>query len=178
MSGWSQSERLPNPGTPERVVNLVADEATRAAIAKRLDLPALPMFEGVVRIRAWLDGAELRGAWKATVTYQCGVSLDRFDQALKGDFMIRVVPAGSRNAPSEDSEISLDPDADEPPDVLEGETIDVAAYLEEHLALEVDPFPRKPGVTFVQPEEPAEKSPFATLSTLRPSGRKPGAGDA
>ena len=38
----------------------------------------------------------------------------------------------------------------------------------EHLALELDPFPRKPGAVFVQPPEPTELSPFAALKSLKP----------
>jgi hypothetical protein len=42
----------------------------------------------------------------------------------------------------------------------------VAGYVTEHLALEIDPFPRKPGVEFdYQPPE-EETSPFAALKKL------------
>ena len=46
--------------------------------------------------------------------------------------------------------------------------IDLGQYAVEQLALSLDPFPRKPGAEFVQPEEPAEISPFAALKALKP----------
>ena len=48
-----------------------------------------------------------------------------------------------------------------------GDAVDVAAYVVEHLALEVDPFPRKPGAEFgyAAPEEGA--SPFDALKSLK-----------
>ena len=42
----------------------------------------------------------------------------------------------------------------------------MSGYVVEHLALELDPFPRKPGAVFVQPPEPTEISPFAALKAL------------
>jgi uncharacterized metal-binding protein YceD (DUF177 family) len=65
----------------------------------------------------------------------------------------------------------MDPEADDPPDVLEGETIDVSGYVLEHLALELDPFPRKPGAVFENPLPTAEISPFAALKALKTNGR-------
>ena len=51
---------------------------------------------------------------------------------------------------------------------IEDGKIDLGQYAVEQLALALDPFPRKPGATFVQPEEPAEISPFAALKALKP----------
>ena len=167
---WSHAARLPNAGAAETTAILVADAPTLAAIAQQLDLAAIHRLEANVRVRPWLDGAEIRGAWSATVTYTCGVTLEPFDQRLEGVFTVHAVPAGSENAPAPDAEISLDPDAPEPPDVAEGGAVDLAAYVVEHLALDLDLFPRKPGAQFVQPEEPPEPSPFGKLLQLRPGG--------
>ena len=52
--------------------------------------------------------------------------------------------------------------------VIEDGKIDLGQYAVEQLALSLDPFPRKPGAEFVQPEEPAEISPFAALKALKP----------
>jgi uncharacterized metal-binding protein YceD (DUF177 family) len=149
-------------------VTLEPDEAQRAAIAKQLGIRSLPALTADVTVKPWLDGAELAGRLEATVEYVCGVSLDPFEDRIRSDIEIRAVPRGSPNAaePESSSELELDLDAPDPPDVLEGEAIDVAAYVVEHLALELDPFPRKPGATFdYQPPE-EETSPFAALKKL------------
>lgn len=170
---WPQMVRLEEVArareTPLRR-RLVADEAARAAIAKALDLVALHRLEADLTVKPWFDGVEIHGRWSAEVEQICGVSLDPFTTPLKGSFAIRAVPAASRHAPSEADEIDLDPDAEDPPDLLEGDVVDLGAYVVEHLALEIDPFPRKPGVAFEAPPAPAEASPFAVLRNLKPGG--------
>jgi hypothetical protein len=51
---------------------------------------------------------------------------------------------------------------------LDGDRIDPAAYVVEHLALALDPFPRKPGAVFQPPEATPEASLFAVLLELKP----------
>lgn len=146
---------------------LAPDAEARAAVAKRLGLQGLPALSAEVVAKPWLDGVELTGRFKAVVEQVCGVTLEPFEQALEGEIDVRAVPPGSPHAAApEGKELELDPDAPDAPDVLEGEAVDVAGYVVEHLALEVDPFPRKPGATFdYQPPE-AETSPFAALKKL------------
>ena len=143
------------------------DEAARAEMAKTLDLVGLPAFTATLDVSPWLDGVEIRGVWKADVVQTCGLSLEDFETPLASTFLVHAVPADSPNAASEDSEVEVDPDADDPPDVLESDTIDLGAYLIEHLGLELDPFPRKPGAVFEPPETPTVISPFAALKDLK-----------
>ena len=76
----------------------------------------------------------------------------------------RLVPRGSTIS---SDEVDYDPEAPDPPDVLHGEAIDVAGYVVEHLALEIDPFARKPGVEFEYTPPDEEESPFAVLKKLQ-----------
>lgn len=165
---WDRPVKLHEIGRGPVRLKLAPDEAERAAIAKRLGLRSLPALTADVTVKPWLDGVELSGRFQAVVEQVCGVSLDPFEQPLDGDIDVRAVPAGSPHAASADGgELELDPDAPDPPDVLETDAIDVAGYVVEHLALEIDPFPRKPGVTFdYQPPE-EETSPFAALKKLQ-----------
>ena len=167
---WSVPVRLSEVQRGARTHALVADEAARARIARLLDLPALLRLEGAVTVAPWLDGAELTGRWSADLQQLCGVTAEPFDAPAAGEFTVRVVPPDSRAAPAPDAEISLDPDAEDPPDVLEGETMDLGAYLVEHLALALDPFPRAPGVEWEPPAADAEPSPFAALAALKRDG--------
>jgi uncharacterized metal-binding protein YceD (DUF177 family) len=146
---------------------LVADEAARRRIAEALDLVALDHLEATVTVAPWLDGAALRGRWRASVVQTCVVTLDPLPADLEGEFELKLAPRGSDAAPRPEIEITLDPQAEDPPDVIETDEIDVGAYVIEHLALELDPFPRTPGVEFEPPpaEEPA--SPFAILRQLK-----------
>ena len=171
---WPISIRLNEVGRTGLSMDLAADEAVRGRIAESLDLVALNAFTAVLAIKPWLDGAEIAGRWSADITQTCGVTLDPFDTALAGSFTVRVVPAGSLHAPTEDSEAIVDPEADDPPDVLEDGVIDLGAYLVEHLTLEVDPFPRKPGAVFEPPPPDSPPSPFAVLRQLNPKGSSKG----
>nr|WP_295107026.1 DUF177 domain-containing protein [uncultured Caulobacter sp.] len=141
----------------------------RKAIAKQLDLVSLEALTAEVFLTAWLDGAEISGVLRARVVQTCSATADDFETPIDARFDLRVLPANSKNAPQgeESGDLGVDPDADDPPDVLEGEKVDVSGYVIEHLALELDPFPRKPGAVFVQPPEPVELSPFAALKSLK-----------
>ncbi len=57
-------------------------------------------------------------------------------------------------------------DLDEP-DVVENGQIDLGQYVIEALGDAYDPFARKPGVVFEEPEVEAEPSPFAVLAKLK-----------
>ena len=171
-SPWSQTvrlgevSRLPAGGRIER--RLVADEVERAAIADLLNVEAIDALEADLTVSAWFDGVQIEGRWRADIVQICGVSLDPFPTALAGRFKVQAVPKGSDQAPREEGpEVVIDLEADDPPDVLESDVIDLAAYVVEHLALEIDPFPRKPGVEFVLPEQPRESSPFDALRALK-----------
>jgi uncharacterized metal-binding protein YceD (DUF177 family) len=149
-------------------VDYAPDEAARQQIAKEFGVVGVKALTAKVTVRPWLDGAELFGRFNAVVEQTCSISLEDFDEPIQGEFSLRVVPAGSPHAPlPETSEIELDAEADDPPDVLESDVIDVEAYVREYLALELDPYPRKPGVEFDYAPPQEETSPFAALKALK-----------
>ncbi len=165
---WTTKVRLHELGRGTLSVRLEPDAAERAKISKALGLVALPALTASLTLKSWMDGAEITGRFDAVVEQVCAISLDNFEQPLSGKIEIRVVPAGSAQAPEPTGgEVDYDPDAPDPPDILEGETIDLAACVIEHLALEIDPFARKPGVEFDYTPEPEPESPFAVLRKLK-----------
>lgn len=166
---WSDTLRFSEVARGPVRRRLEPDAALRKAIARYLDLVSIEALQADVQVRPWLDGAEIAGRFRAEVTQTCGVSGEPFPDTVSGDFEVRALPPGSPNAPQEETgeEIDLDPEAPDPPDVLEGETIDLAAYVLEHLSLELDPFPRKPGAVFEPPAETGAESPFAVLRLLK-----------
>lgn len=165
---WGKPIRLHELGHGAIKLSLEPDAAERARIAHDLGLESLPALKVELTVRPWLDGAELSGRFRATVEQLCSVTLEPFEQPLAGDIDVRLVPAGSVNAPGESGhELELELDAPDPPDVLEGDSIDVAGYVVEHLALEIDPFPRKSGAEFDYKSPTQEESPFAVLKNLK-----------
>ena len=140
----------------------------RDRIASELGLDGLDELDAEVEAAPWLDGARLSGRFQAQVRQTCGITLEPLTSTLSGSFERKLLPADSPNAPEEPEEAVLDPEAEDPPDLVEGETIDLGAVVVEQLALEVDPFPRKPGVVFDPGPEERPASPFAVLKDLKP----------
>ncbi len=168
---WTTPVRLHEVGRGVLNVRLEPDAAERAKVAHDLGLETLPALTVRLTLKPWFDGVEITGRFDAVVEQICAVSLDNFEHPLAGEIEVRVVPAGSPQAPAASGgELEYDPEAPDPPDVLEGDAIDLAAYVVEHLALEIDPFARKPGVEFdyTPPAEP--ESPFAVLKKLKGEG--------
>ena len=169
---WATPLRLHELGRGGLDVRLEPDAAERATVARDLGLESLPALTATLRLKPWMDGVEIAGRFDAVVEQVCAVSLDNFEQPLAGDIAVRAVPAGSPQAPAASGgEVDYDPEGPDPPDVLDGDAIDLAAYVVEHLALEIDPFARKPGVAFDFAPDPEPESPFAVLRSLK--GKQP-----
>ncbi|MBP2158371.1 MULTISPECIES: DUF177 domain-containing protein [Asticcacaulis] len=152
-------------------LDLSADEATRKRIAESFGMisldaltihaetRSLPGIKPVVRVTVTLKGE---------VTQECGVSLEPFSHAITSEIEVDVIQAADVTdevAPVGENELSLD-DLDEP-DVVSNGQIDVGQYAIEALGEAYDPFARKPGVVFEEPEAEAEPSPFAVLAKLK-----------
>lgn len=146
---------------------LEPDAAVRARIARTLDLAALDAFVAELSIKpADNAGYRLTGRIRASAVQTCGITLEPLPVEIDERFSVELVE--TIEAPEEDEiEVTLDDDA---PDLIEDGRIDLGQYAVEQLALNLDPFPRKPGAEFVQPEEPAEISPFAVLKAFKPKG--------
>jgi len=165
---WTHSVRLRDVGRGPMQIRLEPDAAQRGAIAEALGLESLPALTAELTLRPWMDGVEITGRFEAIVEQVCAVSLDNFEHPLAGEIEVRAVSAGSPQAPEPATgEVEFDPEAPDPPDVLAGDAIDLAAYVVEHLALEIDPFARKPGVEFEYTPPDEEESPFAVLKKLQ-----------
>ena len=143
--------------------HLVPDDAAKARIIKALDLASLSAFEADVKVAPGRVGWTLTGRVTATLEQVCGITLDPLPVEIDERFSVDLVEAAEPEP--DEIEVTID---DHAPDVIEDGRIDLGQYAVEQLALTLDPFPRKPGAEFVQPEEPAEISPFAVLKAFKP----------
>jgi uncharacterized metal-binding protein YceD (DUF177 family) len=160
---YSEPVRLHQIGSGV-VRTLSPDAAARARIARSLDLAALDAFEADVALKPSAAGWSLTGRVRASAVQTCGITLEPLPLQIDAPFSLSLAEAVDED--SDEIVITLD---DEAPDLVEDGQIDLGQYAVEQLALHLDPFPRKPGAEFVQPDEPAEISPFAVLKTLRSS---------
>jgi uncharacterized metal-binding protein YceD (DUF177 family) len=169
--------KVPEKG---RELVLKPTAAERSQIAAWLGIEALESLQAVVKLSRTGSGHYLyRGHFDADVVQACVVTLEPVPAHLAEDFerdfeIAPVVrhsgrrghkPAAVPAAPI----IDLDEDV---PEMLEGPVIDLAAPLLEELSLSLDPYPRKAGIEFTQPEEEpveAPDNPFAVLGKLKRS---------
>jgi uncharacterized metal-binding protein YceD (DUF177 family) len=100
------------------------------------------------------------------------VTLEPVESTIDEHFEQTFVPEGSKLArivTNEVSEMVLDPDGPDLPEVFSGDTIDAGAIVGEFAALAIDPYPRKPGVDFVDhiegdaEDNAGRRNPFAAL---------------
>ena len=143
---------------------LEPDAATRGRIAKALDLDSLDAFTAELALAPAPEGWKLSGRVRARLAQRCGITLEPLPVEIDAPFSVLLAEA--RDEASDEIVITLE---DESPDLIEDGRVDLGQYAVEQLALQLDPFPRKPGAEFVQPPEPTEISPFAVLKQLRSS---------
>ena len=167
-SAWRTWPELRVPGEE----TLTADEGSRARIARLFHLEGLDVMVASLTHEAWLDGARVWGYLEAVATRLCGVTLEPFEELVDADFDLRFVPDGSPNAPAMETELIVALDADDPPEVLGGEAVNLGAYVVEALGIALDPFPQKQGAVFDYVEPSGETSPFAILKFAKHKDRE------
>jgi len=153
-------------------LRLEADEARRQVIAEGFGMSELHGLEAQVKTRSARgnkgDIVVVSVAVKADVTQECGVTLELFRHEVGAEIEVTCAQVEKRRTDKADEpeqELSLD-DLDEP-DRIENGQIDIGQYVIEALGEAYDPFARKPGAVFEEPDTPAEPSPFAVLSQLK-----------
>lgn len=145
---------------------LEPDAETRARIARALDLQALDAFTAELKVEPTTTGWTLSGRVRADVVQTCGLTLEPLPATVDERFSVGLVEGPAPEPDQDDVEIDLEM-VDDSPDYIEDGRIDLGQYAVEQLSLALDPFPRKPGAVFVQPEEPGEISPFAVLKAMQ-----------
>lgn len=159
-------------------VQLEADQAACAALAKRLRILAVLALKADLRVLPDPAGPghfRLEGRLDAAVEQACVASLEPVRETVQEDILRRFAPESALTPQAElgeDEAEWLDPDADDPADPITGGLIDIGAVVAEELALGLDPYPRKPGAGLpdgYKPdvEEEAKVSPFAALAKLK-----------
>jgi hypothetical protein len=161
---WSVPVSVDDVPETGRHVEMSADAQTRAAIAEELELRSLESFGFSFDVtRRGQEGLHVAGAVTATVGQSCVVTLEPIESRVAEDVDVDFLPPGAPGftVPSADSEA-------DPPEPLVGKVVDLGALAVEFLILGIDPYPRKPGATFANPDTTNEEpGPFAALAKLK-----------
>lgn len=158
------------------VVTVTATPEQRALIAAMLGLDGVDRLEARYELARNGERVKLEGTIKASIRPICIVTLDPFpvevETPLKLDFAPEVPepPPRRRGDPGDETEIDIEVrlNEEDPPEPIVDGVIDLGAVTLEFLALALDPYPRKPGVSFDAPAaDNASDSPFAALAKLK-----------
>lgn len=156
--------------TRKEQVEATPDEC--AALCQRFDLRGLSGLKAQLNIRRVPGGTAVRvdGELEADVVQTCVVSLRDVESHIKAQFDT----CFTEDAPEiEEMELSHDTVAseDNTPDMILNGMIDLGEVVAQHLALELDPYPRAPGVSLAaqMAESGAEvkNRPFQILEALK-----------
>ncbi len=150
-------DRVPRGGSTEK---LIADSHECAALAKRLDVLAVHELRALLRATPWRGGGlKLDGELVAGLDQVSVVSLEAFRTEVRIPVLRYYLPEGAKASEEEDAD-----------QIADGH-VDMGEAVAETLALELDPYPRKPGEGFAsapaEEDTPAKpESPFAALKNL------------
>lgn len=150
--------RVPNLGSHEKIA---ADAKELKALAKRLDVPALHALSAELHVKPWRGGGfKVSGLLKADVEQVSVISLEAFRQV--GNFQVEryFLPASAAHGANE---------SDEDIDIIQGGIIDIGEVVAETLALELDPYPRKPGESFADGQGPEDENVHPFPAPKEPS---------
>lgn len=160
-------ERLPACG---RRFILSATEDECRFLAGRFGLVALSSFEIKIHLIPVAGGdiIQAKGEFSAEITQVCGISLREFKSSLAESFELSYTFAPADPC---SSEVSFDPQGDDPPESVVDGVVDLGDISAEYLGLALDPFPRSEGAKLVAPpgiglNEPDRGSPFLVLGGI------------
>ena len=148
-------------------VDLVADAAECASIAKQLGLVTLRAFQAHAVLERDGTAVVARGRLKASLEQACVASGEPIAERVDEAFELRFVPdPGGR--PDEEVELAAN-DLDTV--FHDGSTIPLGTALVDTLALSVEPFPRGPNAAAAMKQagvlSEEEAGPFAALAALK-----------
>lgn len=152
-----------------RQYTVTAEEAERAALARRFGLIGIDSLVGDYTVRAIGAGPLIRveGSVTASVTQKCIVTLDPVAAEIQEDIVAEYGPDEA------DLDLELTLDDEDPPEAFDNGAVDLGELTAQHLSLALDPFPRAAGAKIEEEgltEEvtiDAPNNPFAALSALK-----------
>jgi uncharacterized metal-binding protein YceD (DUF177 family) len=162
-------------------VLVIADSTERQALARRFDLLELSSMRGHGRLERLGERGELifEGWLESEVVRSCVISLEPVPASIRQPIRRRYRPAIGDEMACARAQPTAVTDLDDEDDEVErlaGHDIDLGEVFAEELGLALDPYPRAPGATVIEPElsgpyvsvgEAEPSRPFAALRALQ-----------
>jgi uncharacterized metal-binding protein YceD (DUF177 family) len=159
----------------ERVENIEASVAECAALAKRFDLRTLSGLKGKLSIDRVSDGnfIKVEGDFEADIVQSCVVSLQNVPSHVKAHFETYFTEDGKEFDQDGDFGLEIEDDIHH---VMSEGMLDLGELMAQYLSLELDPYPRAPGVSLAaQMAEVGggtKNQPFRVLEGLKPDKKE------
>ena len=153
------------------LVEIAATPEECEALAADLGLAGVKGVAASLEVTRRGRGLSVTGELRANIVQTCVVTLDPFFTELREPITASFAPeaetqaaeqrlvAAIKAAGADGLALSDAPDAPDP--IVDGK-VDLGALVVEFLALGLDPYPRKPGVTFVEPPAAHDDSPVVS----------------
>lgn len=156
-------------------ISFVATAGELEKAQETLQIEGLSRLEGVATIKPWhKTGFMVAGTLSASAVQICVVTLEPVAEEVSEPFERTFIPPeeAAEEEPDEDVTAEFILEAEDPPDILEGHTIDLFSLISEHLALGLDPYPRKTDAKIdaayqLSTEEEEAENPFSVLKQLK-----------
>jgi uncharacterized metal-binding protein YceD (DUF177 family) len=165
---FSRPVRIDTIGEAPRPMEMVADEAERAALAARFGLLGLARLEASLTLARSGDEVAVHGRLAAAVTQACVATAEPVQAEVDAPVDILFRPQPDPAAAEEEIELS---ESEMDVVFLTGAELDVGEAVAETLALALDPYPRAPdadeALKAAGVKSEAEAGPFAALAGLR-----------
>ena len=150
---------------------LVANEEERKRLAERFGLLSLLSLQAQLTVTP-ARGAmfAVKGHMEADVVQQCVVTLEPLPAHISQQIDVLCADPEFLDPGVSPPHVEVDDDEMEP---IIGGIIDLGELVSQNLGIALDPYPRKPGLTFVEVEygDDTVANPFAKLATLTKTGK-------
>ena len=149
-------------------VTLQASEAELIELATWLNVPKIDMLSAEFDVTWEKDGegVVISGPLRARLIQTCVVTLEPLEIVIDAPTRVRY-----RHVPDdEDADMEFSLDAPDSPEIIVEDIIDLGEMVSQQLALEIDPFPRAPGVPYQDvstDKEEGRQHPFSALASIR-----------
>ena len=151
-----------------RHFDLTADRTARDAIARLAAVVEVSRLEATFDVTLHgREGLHVLGRVSATVSQVCVVTVEPIESEIDEPIDLVFLPA---TALSQVGPVGgeIEVPAEDEPELLVNETVDLGAIATEFLVLGIDPYPRKPGAVFEAPAAgDGAAHPFAALAALK-----------
>jgi uncharacterized protein len=167
---FSHSVRVRDLPPAGRKLHLKAGADELAEIARSMGILAVERLEADVDLQpASGNSLRVRGVVDGDVVQTCIVTLDPVQQTVRESFDIVFLPEEEKGAAGEKT-VLLDPMEEEERDYYSAGRLELGPIVREHLALGLDPYPRKPETDFqphIEGDTSDRVSPFESLKQLK-----------